>query len=219
VIETRKHATLNSLLQKFQSCQITLLATDSLSIQFFSHTSQSMQVFVFPPQKTKDGLSKISKTNQFLTYPVVFGLQYTIKFGTPTCKLAVFTSIQNEWNPIESVHLFQKFFRVDLHNNPIFRSVYCKSKFFNVVLLAKSNRYDSETSTSLKIPFQFWTKVWIPFDNEFLKPKIRINIWFTELIQNGKNLYIWQKSNLYPDSLIDELACEFKKQSNVCEFQ
>jgi len=128
VIETRKSATINSLLQKFQSCQITLLATDSLSIQFLSQPSQSMQVFVFPPQKTKDGLSKISKTNKFLTYPVVFGLQYTVKFGTPTCKLAVFTSIQNEWNPIESVHLFQKFFRVDLHNSPIFRSVYCKKQ-------------------------------------------------------------------------------------------
>ena len=183
MIETRKHATLNSLLQKFQSCQITLLATDSLSIQFFSHTSQSMQVFVFLPQKTKDGLSKISKTNKFLTYPVVFGLQYTVKFGTPTCKLAVFSAIENDWSPNKYVHSFMKApgFRIELHNSPIFRSVYCKSKFFNFVLFAR-NHSGSTTYMNFKIPdyppnqiaFEFWAITWIPPDHEFLNPKIML---------------------------------------------
>jgi len=54
VIENRESALLNSLLQNFQPCQITLLSMHSSSIQFFSRNTQSMQIFVFPFNYTED---------------------------------------------------------------------------------------------------------------------------------------------------------------------
>ena len=98
LMEFRKSALINGMMQKFQQCQITLLGTQSSDIQFFSRNSQSIQIFVLPFPYTEEILLKILKVKQKSYYPIFYGLQYIHKFSTPVCKLKLYSlQLQTKW--------------------------------------------------------------------------------------------------------------------------
>ena len=216
MIETRKSASLNLLLQKFQSCQITIFARRSSDIQFLFHSKQSRQIFVF--QSTENLAHKILKERNS-TYPVFLGLHYIHKFSTPVCKLNVFSLAQNEREPVRYFVSFLKHFvyTIALNNNLMFRSVYCGSKIFSLVLIRKQIQLDStltmlrELSNLLHIKFfKLLTIGLMPLDNLFLNPIIRIQI----LALIGEQMY---SANSYSDTLVDELTCRIDQDTNTCE--
>ena len=219
LIEARQSELLNSLLQKFQPCQITLLAMHSSYIRFFSRNTQSIQIFVIPVNNTEEIILKILKVNRKVVYPVLYGLQYTHKFSTPVCKLNAVVSSSPE-EIIGFVTPFLKIFRISFNNNPMFRSVYCKSKMFNLMLLNKQNRSDSIAQIlrdiSATIPliiriFRYWTVSLMPMKEEFLSWSIRIQIWFTALKFDTFEIL---KSDSYV--FVDELTCQAGEEQHFC---
>jgi len=181
LIETRKFASLNSLLQKFQPCQITLFAKRSSDIPFLVHSEQSIQIFVV--QHTENSpFKKFTKLNSI--DPIFFGLQYNYKFSTPVCKLNVVFWSLNEWKkPMQYFVSLLKHveFSIALSKNLMFCSVYCRSKISNLVLIQKRIKPKSffqmlrGLSYLVKIScFRFWTISLMPLDNEFMNPIIRI---------------------------------------------
>jgi len=222
LIETRQSAVLNSLLQKFQPCQTTLLAMHSSNIHFFSGNTQPIEIFVLPFPYTEDKLLKILTVEQNSVYSIIFGLKYTQKFWVPVCKFnAILSSTQDVVDPFRLVFSLLKYsgFNIAGNNNRLFRSVYCQSKMFNLILFKKRNPSDSISRILVDLSkpefrvFKFCTLSLMPLNKEFLNPIIWIQLGFTAFYAKRKH-----RANLYySDVLVDEFTCQTNKGHYFCK--
>lgn len=224
VIETRRSTLLDSILQKFEPCQLTLLAMHETNMmRQLGKITQPMQIFVEPFLDGLEILSRISKVTENSTYSVLYGHQYTVKFGTPACKLNAAFLARDNLNFVEIQRLHRPFFgsqawefTIASNNHPIFRSVYSKKNTFYMMFIDKESRLDSmrqvldDISGIVLFYLRFWAVTLMPLNEELLKHNISISIWFTAL--TGTHKY----NDGHSDVLLDELTCEADEISYSC---
>jgi len=224
VIDTRKSAFVNSVLEKFPSCQLTLLANMHSNIQFFSQNSKPMQIFVFPYEYEVGKYSKMFSTVRAnTTHPVFYGKKYVVKFNTPVCKLNVLLYASESNKSAGLLFFLARLLglkgTIADNNYPSLsmvknthtasRSVFSTQNTFYLLMDRQKNFSDTVEKLLQKIceinnywHIRFWTISLIPPDQEFLRPQIKSQLWITSMI--GK-----EKSQIgHSDTFLDQLSCE-----------
>lgn len=226
VIETRKSVFINSVLEKFSSCQLTIITNSHSNIQFFSQNTKAIQIFVLPYEYGDNSYSEIFSTVKFnTTHSVFFGKKYAVKFGTPGCKLnlvlsSVTTSIRLKFF-LDTIFLGHTGMHLDMsmerNRHAPSCSVYSIESTFYLLINKKlnlSDTVDTFLKTIQKIQMtriRFWTIGLMPLDQEFLKHKIRIQIWITSMIGSDKDRVS------HPDALLDHFRCQTQQDSFFCQ--